>query len=198
MRKPVFLCDVDDVVVDYVEGFTAAVITSGVRNITMSHTYDEWDLSKSLKLTKEEDQKVYALINMPGFAARLNPCAGAVDGIKRIQRIADVCWVTSPLRSSPTWAFDRREWLEHYFGEEQKIISTSEKHRVDGDFLLDDKPDHCKKWQHAHPLGNALLWSTGRNTRAVPDGVLLVNTWPMVLELVRTRAKLLEAALAAV
>lgn len=191
--RPRFLCDVDDVLASYVQGFTAAVIATGVRSILMDHPYDDWDLSKSLKLTDEEETKVYSLINSPGFASMLMPCAGAVDGLKAVMKVADVLFVTSPLKSSPTWAYDRRRWLEKYFGEEQgrKIISTSEKYAVDGDFLLDDKPEHCIEWQAEHPAGTALLWATGRNLA----GKLIhstVNSWELVYELVNLKAKMMK------
>lgn len=186
-----FLCDVDDVVMDYVQGFVSAVMVTGVRNIKHDHAFDDWDLSKSLKLTEEEDNKVYSLINMPGFASMLHPLPGAVEGVKKIMKIADVIFVTSPLKSSPTWAYDRRLSLEKHFGEDVKICSTAEKYAVDGDFLNDDKPDHCAEWQAEHPEGTALLWSTGRNLANPPHGVAIVGNWPLVYELVKARSNVL-------
>lgn len=192
--RPRFLCDVDDVLANYCQGFTACVISTGVRNIKMDHPYDDWDLSKSLGLTDEEEAKVYSLINMPGFATMLQPCPGAVDGLKKVMEMADVLFVTSPLKSSPTWAHDRRLWLEKYFGDEQgkKIVSTHEKYAVDGDFLLDDKPEHCAGWSAEHLMGIPLLWSTGRNTAKIPNGVALVGNWLLVYELVKTRADMMR------
>lgn len=98
-------------------------------------------------------------------------------------------FVTSPLKSSTTWSYDRRLWLEKYFGEDAKIVITHEKHTVDGDFLCDDKPAHCSEWQAEHPIGMALLWSTGRNAGQLPPGVPLVGNWDLVHKLVETRAK---------
>lgn len=192
--RPRFLCDVDDVVMDYVQGFVAAVIATGVRSIKFDHPFTEWDLSKSLGLNEEEDNKVYSLINMPGFASMLNPLPGAVEGVKKIATIADVFFVTSPLKSSPTWAYDRRLSIEKHFGEDAKIISTHEKYTVDGDFLLDDKPDHCSEWSAEHPMGWALMWSTGRNVAALPPGVPLVGNWDLVYSLVEHRAKVMAGA----
>lgn len=194
--RPRFLCDVDDVLANYVQGFVAAVLATGVRDIKMDHPFDDWDLSKSLGLTEEEDNKVYSLINMPGFATRLNPMPGAVEAVKKIAQIADVLFVTSPLKSSPTWAFDRTAWLQKHFGTEQgnKVASTGEKYAVSGDFLLDDKPEHCAEWHTENPLGLAMLWSTGRNlTKPPPYGVAVVGNWPMVYALVEAKADLMTA-----
>lgn len=187
--RPRFLCDVDDVVANYVQGFVSAVIATDVRpGIKQDHVFTEWDLSKSLQLTEEEDNKVYSLINMPGFASMLNPLPGAVEGVMKLMKIADVFFVTSPLKSSPTWAYDRRLWLEKLFGDDTKIVSTHEKFLVDGDFLLDDKPEHCSEWSAEHPFGWAMLWSTGRNAGDVPLGVPLVGHWELVYKLVEKRA----------
>lgn len=193
--KPRFLCDCDDVVANYVQGFVSAVVALGIRDIKYDHPFDEWDLSKSLKLTEVEDDAVYSLINLPGFAQRLNPLEGAVHGVKEIMKICDVIWVTSPLRSSPTWAYDRAQWLDKYFGAGQKIVSTHEKYAVDGDFFLDDKPKHTKLWQEAHPMKLTMLWSTGRNTArgvGAPPGVALVGNWKTVLDMVVLTANTLH------
>lgn len=194
-NRPRFLCDVDDVLANYVQGFVSAVIATGVRpGLSQNHKFDEWDLSKSLKLTDEEDDKVYSLINMPGFATMLNPLPGAVEGVTKIMEIADVFFLTSPLKSSPTWSYDRRLWLEKLF-EDAKIVSTSEKHTVDGDFLCDDKPVHCEEWQAEHPMGMSLMWATGRNEGQLPLGVALVGNWPLVYKLVEVRAKAMAAGM---
>ncbi len=181
----------DDVLADFVQGFTSAVLATGVRKLSPDHPYNEWDLSKSLNLSEEEDNKVYSLINMPGFATMLSPLPEAVAGLKKVMKIADVLFVTSPLKSSPTWAHDRRLWLEKQFGEEQgeKIVSTSEKYAVDGDFLLDDKPEHCSAWSKEQPTGMALLWATDRNNGPDAVGLTRVNNWDLVYELVKLRAQ---------
>lgn len=180
--RPRFLCDVDDVLANYKQGFIAAVNASGVRSLTYDHVFTDWDLSKSLGLTEEEDDKVYSLINLPGFAANLNPMPGAVEGVKKIAMVADVIFVTSPLKTSPTWTYDRMAWLKKQFGDEQgeKIISTAEKHAVDGDFLCDDKPAHCTEWQAEHPLGVAILWITPQNLRMAPKNITGMASWDMV------------------
>lgn len=193
-EKPRFLCDCDDVVVNYVQGFVSAVIATGVRDIKHDHKFDEWDLSKSLKLTEEEDNQVYSLINMPGFAQRLNPCPGAVEGMKEVMKLCDVIWVTSPLRSSPTWAFDRQHWLDAHFGGEQKVCSTHEKYAVDGLYFLDYKPEHTELWHKEHPMKMSMLWSTGINTArgvGVPSDVVLVDNWQVVLDLIKVTANTL-------
>lgn len=195
-KRPRFLCDVDDVICNYKQGFIAAVNASGVRQIKSDHVFTNWDLSKSLGLTDEEEDKVYALINMPSFALNLAPLPGAVEGVKRIMEIADVLFVTSPLKTSPTWSYERMHWLQKYFGEEpgEKVISTHEKYAVEGDFLLDDKPDHVVEWQAQHPRGHAILWITPQNMRMAPKDVSGLASWGMVLGVVDGLAQLMKAA----
>lgn len=195
--KPRFLCDVDDVLANYKQGFIAAVNYSGVRQLKPDHVFTEWDLSKSLGLTKEEDDEVYSIINLPEFAFNLVPFPGAVEGVRAIMKVADVQFVTSPLKTSPTWAYDRMRWLQKYFGEEQgvKITSTHEKFMVDGDFLCDDNPEHCVAWQAQHPTGTALLWLTPQNLHmAQKTKVLGLASWGMVYSVVEGLANLMKAA----
>ena len=195
-KRPRLLADVDDVQANYKQAFIAAVNASGVRQLKPDHVFTEWDLSKSLGLTEEEDAKVYALINMPGFARNLNPFPGAIEGVKKIMEIADVLFVTSPLKSSPTWSYDRMEWLKSYYGDEQgqKVVSTGEKYAVDGDFLVDDKPDHVVSWQEVHPMGTAILWLTPQNMRMAPKNIIALASWDMVFYAVAARAKLMESS----
>jgi 5'(3')-deoxyribonucleotidase len=190
------LCDVDDVLANYKQGFIAAVNASGVRQLKPDHVFTDWDLSKSLGLTEEEDDEVYMLINQPGFAQNLAPLPGAVDGVRKIMEIADVLFVTSPLKTSPTWGYDRMHWLQKYFGEElgKKVVSTAEKHAIDGDFLCDDKPDHVVQWQAEHPRGRAILWITPQNMRMAPRDVFGLASWGMVYAVVEGLAKLMKAA----
>ena len=194
--RPRFLCDVDDVICNYKQGFIAAVNASGVRQLKPDHVFTDWDLSKSLGLTDTEDDKVYALINLPGFAQNLSPLPGAIEGVKKIMEIADVLFVTSPLKTSQTWGYDRMHWLQKYFGEEQgkKVVSTSEKYAVEGDFLLDDKPGHITEWQAQHPRGHAILWITPQNMHMAPKNMVGLASWGMVFGAVDGLAQLMKAA----
>lgn len=189
--KPTVLVDVDDVVVSFTRGFTAAVIATGVRDIDFDYPYSEWDLSKSLQLTKQEDDQIYALINMPGFASSLAPIPGAVENVKKLMTTCEVYFVTSPLDSSPTWAHDRQESLNSLFGKEHaRVVSTHFKATVGGDILVDDKPDNTAAWADAHPGGTAVLWLTGRNSKSVyKPNVLRTNNWQSVHDAAARYAK---------
>ncbi len=190
-KRPRFLCDVDDVIANYIQGFISAVKATGVRDIEHDHIFDQWDLAASLKLTQKEEHKVYDLIETPGFATRLNPCPGAVPAIKKIAELCDVFFVTSPLKTSPTWAYDRLQWLITQFGDEQgkKVVSTSEKYAVDGDYFLDDKIEHCRAWQEAHPRGITFLWHSAQRPivaeALTPPTLMVTDDWNTVLQTVK-------------
>lgn len=180
--RPRILFDVDGVCANYTQMFISCVIASGVRAITHAWKHDQWDLSKALNLTDEEDDKVYSLLAVPGAADRINPLPGSVEGIKRIAKIAEVYFVTSPLDRCPTWVSDRDKWLQRLFGEElgKNVVHTKHKELVSGDMLVDDKPDHCKKWGKAWPLGKPVLWAERHRTDH-EDEHLRTTSWDELL-----------------
>lgn len=153
------LFDVDGVIADYAQLHVAAVIASGARKIPEAWRPSQWDINKELKLTKEEADRVHRLVSFPGAAKSLVPFPGAVAAVKRIAKVADVYFVTTPMPNSPTWGFDRVEWLKDMFGDElgEKVVLTQHKYLIPADYLVDDKVDNCKTWQECN-LGIALRW----------------------------------------
>jgi 5'(3')-deoxyribonucleotidase len=187
------LLDVDGVSANYTDIFVRAVLSLGIRDIPPTWFPGEWDISKALKLTEKEDEAVYEIMNRPGIAQQIVPYPDAIESIQRLSRSADVYFVTSPLRTSPTWASDREAWLKKHFGDElgSKIVSTHYKYKVSGDIFVDDKPKHCLEWAKAWPLGIALHWAQFVNSEE--KGLLKVYNWKMVQHLVDMRADQGEA-----
>ena len=186
------LCDVDDVVANFLQLFISALNASGVRYVDHSWQRPSWDLAKEFKLTQAEEDKVYDLINLPGIAnTAMHPMPGAIEGVKRLAKIADVYFITSNLRSSPTWVYDRDKWLVRHFGEEQgsKVVHIHDKFIIPGDLLVDDKAENCRKWQAAWPAGLALYWQA--SSMPPESGLLSVNAWSQVERFVEIRQKAL-------
>lgn len=154
------LFDVDGVIADYTQLHVNAVIATGVRDIPRGWRPTQWDISGELKLTKEEDAKVQALISRAGMAQILFPFPGAVEAVLRIAKKVDVYFVTTPLPDSPTWPYDRTVWLKKYFGDElgRKVVHTEHKHLISALHLVDDKADNCREWESGNPGCAALCW----------------------------------------
>jgi 5'(3')-deoxyribonucleotidase len=197
--KPRVLIDVDDVIVNFKQVFISAVTSAGLRNIDHTWRRSTWDLAKDLGLTEGEESDAFALINLPGVADRMMfELPGAVAGVKSIIEIADVYFVTSPSKNSPTWSFDRRNWLVRHFGEEQgsKVCHVHDKFIVSGDFLVDDKPENVLLWKDAWPLSTAIYWSGELMPRAPRSDILVANAWPQVRRFVEMKAAAMAPAVA--
>lgn len=154
------LFDVDGVIADYAQLHVAAVIASGVRNIPEAWRPSQWDINKELKLTKEEEDRVQTLVAFPGVAKSMVPFPGAIEAVKRIAKIADVYFVTTPNGDSPTWGFDRTEWLKEKFGKAlgEKVVLTHYKYLIPAEYLVDDKVENCQEWEEWNPGKFALRW----------------------------------------
>lgn len=99
-----------------------------------------------------------------GVHSKLKPYAGAIFGIRLLQRVADVYIVTAPLRSCATWCRDREVWLEDHFGiRSDSVVHTHAKHVFNGSMLIDDNPAHVEQWAAEHPSGVAVLFDRRYN-----------------------------------
>lgn len=154
------LLDVDGVIADYAALHVHAVIAAGVRNIPAEWRPSQWDINKELRLTGSETARVQRLIAAPHVATTLAPFPGAVEAVKRIAAMSDVYFVTTPTPDSPTWGFDRTEWLKEKFGKElgEKVVLTAHKYLIPAAYLVDDKVENCRTWEAWNPGCIALRW----------------------------------------
>jgi 5'(3')-deoxyribonucleotidase len=143
---------------------------------TTTWNFDDWEL------TPHERKATWDIVNRPGFTEGLGLLLGAASGVRDLAKECDVYFVTSPIHSSPTWAYERRKWLIKWFGHEQgsKVVFTSHKHLVAGDVLVDDKPGNLENWNH----GCRVLWDAPYNREATINAHRTCE-WSDVLRLAR-------------
>ena len=181
------LIDVDGVIANFQKRFVEVAAQILGREFDEASSMTQWDVEKALGLSDEEKDAVYEVVNAPGFCMNLPEIPGAVDGIKRLMKYADVYFLTSPNKKSPTWVFERGAWLVERFGKElgEKVINTHHKYTIYGDIFIDDKPSHVEEWQaqigNLNPNAQGLLWAWPFNEGSeVPR----VADWQDVLVLV--------------
>lgn len=114
------------------------------RNFWMAEDYPE-ELRAQLR----------GIFNEKGFIASLPPLPGGLEAIQEMKRaghIVKIC--TSPMIVNTNSSKEKQEWVERYLGTDwvRDLIITLDKTVIDGDFLIDDKPEisgaMIPTWEH--------------------------------------------------
>jgi len=173
------LIDVDEVLGDF-QGPALRAIEEVTGIKVDLNTLDHWDIFTVIR-TPEENDAVWAKIAEPGFATKIEPTSGSLEFIQELRKMSHVGICTSPCYKSPTWVYERTQWLWTHFGiHEDDIHFTNSKFKVQGDLLLDDRPHHILNWGRRHPHGTGLLWHIP-NTASLDFPGIRVKTWGEVL-----------------
>lgn len=99
------------------------------------------------KIIVEWDDEMDRILRSPGFCSDFVPIEGSLEWVNQIKERSDVKFVTSPLKDSPTWGYDRTKWLEEHFGvTRDDVILCHDKRYVSGVVLIDDLPKNCVDW----------------------------------------------------
>lgn len=145
-----------------------------------------WDVCESLGIPAGPERAAtkQLIADCPNFAQRHEVLPGAIEGVRRLQAIADVWIVTSPWNSHPTWTHDREAWLKRNFGiPHGRVVHTGAKFLVCGDMLVDDKTSTCSEWSQCWRDGLAVQWETPHNRRDTWGGVSTCD-WDFLVEMV--------------
>ena len=123
-----------------------------------------------------------ALYTAPGFIRNLPPVPGALEAVKELLALGmDIRICTSPLSQFENCVAEKYLWVEKHLGREatNRLILTKDKTLVQGDLLIDDKPEITgaarPTWKHLlydapynqHVTGRPrLTWANWRNVLA--------------------------------
>jgi len=106
-------------------------------------------------MSEAQSKIITEIMDRPGFYADLEPIEGAIEALHAMVEAGhDVSIVTSPWLTNPTCVQDKYDWVKKYLGAgwEDRVIITKDKTLVDGDILIDDKPEITgkaePKWRH--------------------------------------------------
>lgn len=96
-----------------------------------------------------------AIYTAPGFIRNLPPVPGALNAVKELLALGmDVRICTSPLSQFENCVAEKYLWVEQHLGRDatNRLILTKDKTLVQGDLLIDDKPEiHGAvrpRWKH--------------------------------------------------
>lgn len=177
------LIDMDGVIADWGAEWDRRMDLIGDRSRHIPRHAQQRTFDLNQGRTNDEKAIIRTVMSVPGFYASLHLIEGAREALHGMIELGhDVRIVTSPWISNPTCASDKLAWVEHHLGAGWglRVIITSDKTLVAGDFLIDDKPSVTGIVEN--PAWDHILFDQPYN-REVTDRLRLVGwaSWPEVL-----------------
>ena len=93
---------------------------------------------------KEYEDMIRGIYTAPGFIKSLPEIPGSINALKDIESRGHKIFIcTAPLNVYQNCVLEKYEWIEEHIGFEwtKKLILTKDKTLVQGDVLIDDKPE---------------------------------------------------------
>lgn len=153
-RQLHFLIDMDGVIADWGKQWDHVLNTFWPDSrAPRHHQQTTFDLKAGLD---EYDCDVVSMaMKHPNFYRDLEPIEGAATALHQMVDAGHTVTIcTSPWLPNETCVQDKLWWLEAHIGKgwAGRAVITSDKTRVRGDFLIDDKPDihgaYIPEWEH--------------------------------------------------
>ena len=137
----IVLVDMDGVIADFEQGHQAKLDLYSYPKEWAAKDRTDWDILSSIPVADRD--KVLRMWHAPGFFADLKPIAGALEAMQRINKKHDVFICTAPLMHSGTCSAEKIHWVKWWLGNDwvKKVIISSDKTLVQGDVLIDDRPN---------------------------------------------------------
>lgn len=148
------LVDCDGVLSDFVNYLLVQLAVNGLIALDVkAEDVTQYDLSKSLGVSWDT---INSFVRIPGYCASMPPYPEAKKWLADLREIADVTIVTAPYKGSRHWIGERIWWLTQEFDlTEHEICVWDQKHRIEGDLIIDDAPKHVEAadygWLMARP-----------------------------------------------
>jgi 5'-nucleotidase len=117
---------------------------------------------------EELHQRMWDIMLAPGFFAEIPPVPGGLEAVGEMLTLGhEVHICSSPLLGNPTCASDKYAWIERHLDRDwaARLILSSDKTIVEGDVLIDDRPDpeaggaRTPTWTHIvfdHPYNRSV------------------------------------------
>lgn len=177
----IILLDVDGILADFAGRFRG--IANKISGLNLSReevAKSEWRSEKSYP--EEFRKEILARTRDEGFCLEMEVLPGAVEGVEALRKMGHVYAVTAPWKSK-TWCSERTSWLAHKLKfHENDVIHAHDKWLIDGDVLIDDKPENILEWARRHWPRPALLWDALYNQAVDNEMWVRVYGWSEVLD----------------
>ncbi len=186
------LLDCDGILADFTGATLDMLKRIGIGEYTVDQV-TQYSILAALGLSKEQGMRARFEWQRAGFCSTIEPYADAQEYIDVLKGVGEVVVVTAPLDGARQWAWERKLWLKHYFGL-TSVVSTSEKHHIVGDVLVDDLPSHLVQ----SPCRSKVLFQRPWNAAEEQASGLLdyfrVSTWDALVATTKAIASRRKAA----
>ena len=145
MKKKIVLFDLDGVFYQYDKKLLR--LAHERFGLPLYLPEDVEHFNTELIFPREFHERVEALSHEPGFFRGLEPYIGAVEAFKEASEHPDIeafiCTAPKRFAKNPTCAQEKFDSVAEHLGHEwaDRIIMTRDKTLVQGDVLIDDKPE---------------------------------------------------------
>jgi 5'-nucleotidase len=137
------LIDLDGVLADWGKAYGESLDAYGAEASGIPRHAQQTTFDLNAGRTEREKAIIAAVMVEPGFYRRLELIPGAKEALKAMDEAGhDVRICTSPWVANPTCASDKLNWVAAHYGSRwaSRVIITTDKTLVFGDYLVDDKP----------------------------------------------------------
>lgn len=175
------LVDMDGVIVDFEAWFLARWQALHpdkpyieIKNRTLFYVSDEYPI--------EYRKFVHAILQEKGFFENMPPVPGGIQALREMEQLGwEVFICTSPLIRYENCVVEKFAWVEKHLGAEWvgKLILTSDKTIIQGDFLIDDNPKITGA--ESNPTWEHLVYAQAYNRQVQNRRRLTWDNWKTVL-----------------
>jgi len=147
------LIDLDSIAADLNAKWLPAYNAKHLQNITVDDLHD-YDM-RAVEPNHRAD--LFDMLKVPGFYKDLPIIDGAYEAIRELRRNHEVRLISAPMS---THGFsEKAEWVEEYLQVDHRclmIMPGSDKHWVQADVIIDDKPKTLLAFKAAQPRIKAI------------------------------------------
>lgn len=190
--------DMDGVMVDHMKPFLKRLNDAGFRHATgrkfVAADIKGWNTDQELGIPWAACELAFS---SPGlFGPEAPPVKGSLPAMAELATKHILYIASSPLLANPMCEHDKREWIRTNlpFIDQRYVIFTHQKHLLNVDILLDDKPATIQKFNELKPKGSrnrAVCFSQPWNQGVEPR----VESWEEFLRYVGEVEKEMKGAL---